>query len=202
MTCVEPNHFDDTDGAVSPQPWTQYRQVATAYAASKAGSYPVAGGGNKNALLQTLAAQWVNNSPLSQQVYGLVTRGGSSMALQARSRGYLVMSHGVHVSAAAPAMVEASRFGCGLDVGSGGTFGTNTAYGVGEVRQHSRTMPLMPQNAGWLLVGPGQTVTAAVTLRFISDFWESQAIANGEDGSESSYVTGDTRLDLFAIPVL
>ncbi|QGH80042.1 hypothetical protein SEA_NHAGOS_31 [Gordonia phage NHagos] len=200
--CVDPEHFDATDGEISPQPWTQYRHIATTEALSKAGSYPVAGGGAKNDLLQTLQVSWTNSSPLDQLVYGLVTRGGAVLALQARSRGYLVMSHGIAVGAGTPPVEEVSRFGVGLDVGSGGTFGTNTKYGVIEQRQNSRTLPLMPQQAGWLRLAPGDTVTARVELRFRSDFWETQAITDGEQGSESSYVTGDTRLDLYAVPVL
>ncbi|UBF41636.1 hypothetical protein SEA_CAIB_33 [Gordonia phage CaiB] len=200
--CVNPDQIDATDGVLSPQPWMQYRQVATAEAASKAGTYPVAGGGAKNDLLQTLGASWTNNSPLAQLVYGLVTRGGAVMTLQARSRGYLAASHGIEITTGTPAVAEVSRFGVGLDVGSGGTFGNETAYGIAEYRQNSHTMPLLPQQTGWLRVDPGQTVTARVELRFVSDFWESRAITNGEQGSESSYITGDTRLDLFALPVL
>lgn len=124
------------------------------------------------------------------------------MTLQARSRGYLVARHGIEITTGTPATAEVSRFGVGLDVGSGGTFGNETAYGIAEYRQHSHAMPLLPQQTGWLRLDPGQTVSARVELRFISDFWENRAITNGEQGSESSYITGDTRLDLFALPVL
>lgn len=199
--CVDPDHFDATEGVLAPQPWMQYRSVGTTDVLSKAGSYPVAGGGNKNDLLQSLTLAWTNNSPIDQLVYGMVTRGGASIALQARSRAYLVMSHGMGVGGA-PALQEVSRFGVGLDIGNGGTLGNQTKYGIIEQRQSSRSMPVLPGTAGWLRVGVGQTVTAAVQLRFISDFWETQAITDDESGSESSYVTGDTRLDLFAIPVL
>lgn len=199
--CVNPDHFDATEGVLSPQPWMQYRPVGTVEVASKAGSYPVAGGGNKNDLLQSLTLSWTNNSPIGQLVYGMVTRGGATLALQARSRGYLVMSHGVEIGAA-PTLQEVSRFGVGLDVGNGGTLGNQTKYGIIEQRQSSRSMPVLPGTAGWLLVGVGQTVNVAVQLRFMSDFWETQAITDDESGSESSYVTGDTRLDLFAIPVV
>ena len=90
MTCSDPTHFAELDGALSPQPWMQWRNVATAVAASKSGSYPVAGGGNRNDLLQTVQARWKNNTPIDQYAYGIVSRGGCRVALQARSRGGLV----------------------------------------------------------------------------------------------------------------
>ena len=201
MTCVEPNHFDDADGAVSPQPWMQWRQLKAQVALSVSGSYPPNGGGAKNDLLQVVQVSWTNNSPLAQNVYGLVTRGGAYMALQARSRAYLAMSHGMAAGLAAPAVTEVSRFGGGIDVGLAGTFGNQVPYAVFEQRQSSRTLPLMPQVAGWSEVAPGASVTGRVELRYVSDNWESQALSSDE-GSEASYITGDTRLDLFAVPEL
>ncbi|WAB09209.1 hypothetical protein SEA_LITTLEMUNCHKIN_33 [Gordonia phage LittleMunchkin] len=198
MTCVEPNHFDDTDGVVSPQPWMQWRRVVGQIAVSVSGGYPPNGGGAKNDLLQVSQVSWTNNTPIAQQVYGLVTRGGAYLALQARSRAYLVMRHGLALGAAAPAVAEVSRFGGGVDVGLSGS---QVPYAVFEQRQSSRTLPLVPQLAGWTTVAPGQTITGRVELRFVSDFWESQQLS-GDEGSESNYITGDTRVDLFAIPVL
>ncbi|UJE15686.1 hypothetical protein SEA_LIGMA_31 [Gordonia phage Ligma] len=201
MTCVEPNHFDATDGVVSPQPWTQWRQVRSEVALSVSGSYPPNGGGAKNDLLQVAQFTWTNNSPIAQRVYGLVTRGGAYVALQARSRAYLVMRHGLAAGAGTPPTTEVSRFGGGVDVGLAGTLGNQVPYAVFEQRQSSRTLPLMPQQAGWTEVAPAASITARVELRFVSDFWESQAMV-GDEGSESGYITGDTRLDLFAVPVL
>ncbi|QDF17563.1 hypothetical protein SEA_YAGO84_31 [Gordonia phage Yago84] len=198
MTCVEPNHFDDTDGVVSPQPWTQWRRTVGQVAVSASGGYPPNGGGAKNDLLQVVAVSWTNNSPIAQQVYGLVTRGSAYLALQARSRAYLVMRHGLLVGAGSTPMVEASRFGGGVDLGLSGS---KVPYGVFEQRQSSRTLPLLPQSTGWSTVAPGATVNARVELAFVSDYWESAQLASDE-GSEANYITGDTRLDLFAVPVL
>ncbi|AWN04237.1 minor tail protein [Gordonia phage Sour] len=197
-SCVDPNHFDATDGVVSPQPWMQWRQVRSAISASVSGSYPPNGGGAKNDLLQVIEARWTNNSPIAQQVYGLVTRGGAFLALQARSRAYLVMRHGLAQGSASPAVEEVSRFGGGIDIG---TAGSKVPYAVAEQRQSSRTLPLMPHLTGWTELAPGASITGRVELRFVSDFWENLALESDE-GSEASYITGDTRLDLFAVPVL
>lgn len=204
MTCVEPNHFDDSDGSISMQPWAQYRQIATVSAASRAGTYPPSGGGGKNEQLQAAGLFWTNDTPISQLVYGLVTRGGATMALQARSRAFLVAYHalGIGGPGTTPDAVQAGRFGVGLDVGSGGLLGINTAYGVNEIRQNSHTMPLVPQRTGWLKVDPGVTIHAAFQLFFLSEFWENTAITGGDASTGSSYVTGESRIDLFAVPVL
>lgn len=243
--CYNADHFMlDASGALSPQPWMQWRHVAGVAALTKAGSYPVtlSGGGsdvlgslgglfggilgnlpdifgtssllggltgsassagNKNDLLHDLTTKWTNDSPINQWVYGKITRGGCRVSLQARSRGGLLLSSGLAVSTdpiADAALVEASMFGCGADTGNAGTLSTGAAFGVIEERQASTTIPLSPEITGWQLLTPGQTLTARVTLRFVSDRWETSAIDGGDTGSESSYETGGTRLDLFAVP--
>ena len=49
---------------------------------------------------------------------------------------------------------------------------------------------------------PGVTIHAAFQLFFLSEFWENTSITGGDASTGSSYVTGDSRIDLFAIPVL
>jgi hypothetical protein len=242
--CWNANHFDATDGALSPQPWMQWRHVASVAADTKAGSYPTAlssssgsvfgnlgglfggllGGitgifgsasiltgltgsasaaGNKNDLLHDIQTAWTNDSPLNQWVYGKITRGGARVSLQARSRGGLLLSSGyAEAEGDAGALTEAGMFGCGADMGNAGSLSVGTAFGIMEVRQHAHTIPLAPERPGWYLLAPGSTFTARATLRFISEFWESTTIDGGTAGTESSYETGDTRLDLFAVPVI
>lgn len=204
MTCVEPNHFENDGGTVVPQPWMQYRQIATASTPSRSGTYPPTGGGAKNEQLQAVGLFWTNDTPLSQLVYGVVTRGGATMALQARSRAFMEAWHalGIGGPGTTPQAIAAGRFGTGLDVGSGGLLGVNTQYGISEVRQHSHSLPLVPQRTGWLRVDPGVTIHAAFQLFFLSEFWENTPITGGDASTGSSYITGDTRLDLFAIPVV
>jgi hypothetical protein len=206
--CVDPNHFfvDPDTGAISPQPWTQWRRVKSVTALSKSGNYAVTGGGNKNDLLHLLSAAWTNNTPLTQLVYGLVTRGGATMVLQARSRAYLLMKHAVSVVTppASPGfvLVPVSQIGLGYDMGLGGTLGIGTGYCVGEMREPAKTLPLQPTLTGWSPVPPGQQFNGQVSLSYVSDAWESASIDGGASGTESSYITGDTRIDIFAVPVL
>lgn len=196
------DHFLIEDESVSPQPWMQYRHLAAGEAASVSRSYGVSGGGNKNDPLHTVEAEWTNNSPITQWVYGMVTRGGSSVALQARSRGYIVQSHGYEITSGAPSidLVDVSRFGIGGDYGKAGLLATGTGFAVSEIRQNSTTIPLMPYLTGWFPVPPGDTFYAKVVLRFVTEYWESTAISGGDTGSESTIISGDTRLDLYAIP--
>lgn len=201
MTCVDPTHFALVDGVISPQPWMQFRHVASTAALSKSGTYGVAGGGNKNDLLHSIRAAWENDTPIPQWCYGLVTRGGARVTLQARSRAYLVQFHGYEVNSE-PGVFPVSQFGTGADIGVSGLLSIGTGFCVVENRQTSVTMPLFPQIAGWTRLEPGDEFIGRVDLRFMSEFWENTAIDGGDQGTESSYVSGDTRLDLFAVPII
>lgn len=201
MTCVEPSHFDDFEGVVAPLPWMQQTRVATLAAESKTGSYAVAGGGNKNDLLQNLVLTWTNDTPADQWVWGWVRRGGCRVSLQARSRGWLSCRHAVQLGVTAPeSTVEVSRFGTGADVGQGGMFATDTGLAISDVRSNSRRMPLLPEHIGRWLVVPGQSITARVEVRFVSELWQGALISGPSEGTNSNYVTGDTVLDLHAVP--
>lgn len=247
--CVDPLHFEVLeDGSIRPQPWMQWRNVASVAAPSKAGTYGVtlqsagvggvevfgtlgslfgslfsfipqmfgstsflsgllataSAGGNKNDLLHQLTRTWTNDTPVAQDVYGLITRGGARVSLQARSRGGLVLSSGYKVGALGDPgpLTPSSMFGVGADIGRGGTLAIGTQFCVAEERMNSVTIPLAPERTGWARLNPGESITARVELRFVSEFWENTTIDGGDSGAESSYETGDTRLDLFAVPVL
>ena len=203
MVCINPDHFITyPDGSFAPAPWMQLRQVATATVAGKSGNYGVSGGVNKNELLHTVTVAYTNDSPVDQLVYGLVTRGGAQVTLQARSRGGLVTYHGVMLGVGDPPVAEVSRLGVGGDVGRGGILGFGTGFCVLQHSQSETTTWLMPKSAGWYLLDPGASLTARVDVRFVSEYWESSAIDGGDQGTESSYISGDTRVDLFAVPVI
>ena len=203
MTCVEPSHFDDLDGIIEPLPWMQQARVATDLVVSKVGSYAVAGGGNKNDLLQSLTIVWENDSPADVWVWGEMRRGGSKVSLQATSRGFISVRHGVQIGATPPVLTsadEVSRFGTGMNVGQSGNFATDTGLAVSDVRANSHRLPLMPEYVGrWSLV-PGQKIAAKIEVRFVSESWQSSLITGGSEGTNSNYVTGDTALDLYAVP--
>jgi hypothetical protein len=161
-------------------------------------------GGNKNDLLHGLQLEWTNGSPVTQDVYGLITRGGCRVSLQARSRGGLVLSSGYKLNTPGDPgpLVPCSMVGCGADMGRSGTLAIGTTFGVIEERMNSVTIPLAPERVGWARLAPGESITARAELRFISEFWENTTIDGGDSESESSYETGGTRLDLFAVPVI
>lgn len=194
-----PNHLDATGGVLHPQPWMQLRQVASREVDAVARGYGTTGGAAKNDLLQTVTVTWTNNSPIPQQVYGLVTQSGSSVALQSRSRGYLRMDHGV-AATGTPTMVEVSRFGGGAEAGMGGLLALGSGFAIHEVRQPSTTIPVMPQLTGWSVVAPGASITMRADVRFISEFWEATPIDGGDSNTESTVTAGALRLDVFAVP--
>lgn len=203
MTCVDPLHFGITaDGAIYPQPWTQWRQVATKTLPTVVKDFAVSDGGNKNQLIHAITVEWTNDSPLTQQVYGMVTREGARVTLQARSRAYLLQRHAWAVGAS-PTLVltDVSWMGVGADAGKGGVLDTGTDLCVAEHRSNAHTMPLMPHVAGWQSLAPGAKITAKMELRFKSERWEDTTPST-TDGTTSGFRSGATRVDLFAVPVL
>lgn len=198
------DHFSVVDEAIGPQPWMQLRMVASGSVQSVSKSYDPNDGVAKNDLLQSTRVQWTNNSPITQYVYGIVTKSGSQVTLQSRSRGYLSTGHGVTIGSAGAAvtLVEASRFGVGTDLGNGGILGLGGEFGISELRQNSTSIPLMPNLTDWFIVEPGQTFNAALEVRFISENWEATIISGGDADTESKIITGDARVDLFAVPAV
>ncbi|MCB1718828.1 MAG: hypothetical protein KDK05_27150 [Candidatus Competibacteraceae bacterium] len=198
------------DGVIVPQPWMQWRRVATVVAESKAGTYGVTsnilesifGGGDKDELLHAIGTEWTNDTPLPHYVYGMVTRGGATVTLQARSRAYFEMVHGWRIGLNDLEYASVSKVGTGADLGRSGMLAVGTGFAISEHRQNSVTMQLRPDIAGWQNVDPGETFWAGVQLFFRSEFWENGTIDGGDSASESGYVSGDTRLDLFAVPIL
>lgn len=198
---VDPDHFSSVLGVIQPQPWMQYRWVATGKAVAVNKSFNVIGSARDD-LVHTANAIWKNNTPINQYVYGLVTRGGCRVALQARTKAYLKLSHAAAVNDSSPGdLVEVSKMGCGMELGRDGALATD-AFGIIEVRQSTVTMPLMPKRINWTKVEPQETFRAKIELRWVSEFWENTSIDGGNSGSESSYSSGDTRIDLFAIPII
>jgi len=200
---IDTTHFYlDTDGALQPQPYMQLRRVAVDTAAPKAGNYGVSGGQNKNDLLQTLSVSWTNDTPIDALVWGEVTRGGSKVTLQARSRGGLVFQNGCDTTGAAIKLTEASMLAVGLDIGLSGVLSTDTAFGVTEVRQSAVTMPLCPDTTGLMTLIPGATFTGRVDCRFVTQVWQGTDPDGGAAGSESTYSAGELKLELFALPYI
>ena len=198
---VDRDYFDDTVGIITPQPWNQLRMVATGSADGITMGFPATNAGvNYDSPLHDVTVQWTNDTPVNQAVYGMATRGGAVVSLQARSRGYLLSQHGYSLDGSVPTLVDVSRVGCGVDRGLGGIFAGGVNYGISEYHQNSVTMPFMPNVPQLITVAPGQTITARVAVRFRSEYWESVNISGGTAFTQSYIVSGDTRLDLYALP--
>ena len=200
------NHFQILGDEIGPQPWMQQRIVKTSIEASVSRDYDTGGGQNKNDLIHLVAAKWTNNTPIAQWVYGLVTRDGHSVALQARSRGYISTSHAFDITATSTDptsfdYVEVSKSGIGMDKGVGGLLGVGTGFGIVEKRDVANTVPLMPHRPGWFRIEPGKTFHARVLVRFVSEFWENSLIDGGDSSTHSGFISGETRLDLVAVPI-
>lgn len=195
--CVNEQQIDATDGVLSPEPYMQWRHVATASAVNTVLT-PAQGGGAINTLINDITATWTNTSPIAQIAYALVTRGGSQMITQARSALFINTQQGVSVGAAppAPTLALVSRFGGGVDTGVNGIFGVD--FAIQEQRCGPRTM-MCGSNTS---VPAGQQFKARNELRLVSDFWETTGIDGGNGEFESYITVGEVRVDIFAYPSL
>ena len=99
-------------------------------------------------------------------------------------------------------LVDASMFGVGGDIGRGGVIAQGTDFCNMSQQMNSVTFPLQPELTGWTLLTPGEVFTARAEVRFISEFWETSQIDGGNAGLDSSFESGATRLDLFAVPYI
>jgi hypothetical protein len=201
--CVDPDHFVvDGDGALSPQPYAQWRHVATNSAGSVQKSYNT-NGGNQAEDLVNFQVAWTNPGPMSMLTYALVTRGGASVKTGTRTRAYIAMYYG-QASGVSPADPTAStllgRMGSGLD-GSTYTSGSTTyaRWGTTEVRQAEHSLLVGP----FVTLAPGQSLKTRIRLRWDADFWETLTyLVSGSGEAELAVMTGPTRLDLYAIPII
>lgn len=198
--CVNTTHFQVIGGTdLEPQPYMQWRHVATNTLASNTYSYtPV--GSNPSADLADLQVQWTNSSPISQVVYCMITRGATKVITQARAVAALQTSFG-QTAGASPAdpTMPGTVIGLFGNGGDSGAVGSNALYMITESRQAERTYPL-----GSVVTLPAtQTVKFRIRLRWNAVAWESTGVDGGNTSeTESTLVTGDTRLDIFAIPSL
>jgi hypothetical protein len=163
-------------------------------------------GGAKNDLLYQLMSSWTNTTPINQWVYGMITRGGVRMTVQARTQAYILVLSGYVVSETTtpgtPTLTLSSAIGCGADTGLGGELSVGAGYCIIEERQNAVTFPVQPEVAGWVNLAPGETYTAALQVRYAAPTWETETIDGGNTDTDTSYDDGGTRLDIFALPVL
>lgn len=200
--CINTNHFNVTAGAISPKPYTQWRHVATNTASSVQATYNT-NGGNQAADLVNFQVAWTNTDPLSMKVYTVMTRGGATVKTGARTRAFIATYYG-QANGVSPADPTAStlmgRFGSGLDGGHAVYSGTDYArWATTEVRQGEHSLMVGP----FITLTTGQTLKTRVRLRWDADFWETLPYnLAGSSEAELSVMTGGTRLDLYAIPVI
>lgn len=198
--CINEDEFEMVDGThVTPLEHMQWRHVAVGLANDVTETLVAADGVAKNILIHTVQAEWTNTSPVTQNVYGLITRGGSRVVLMARSRAYIQINSGqvVGVAPADPATSTVlSKFGCGAYRGL--ELFTNPRFMVVEHRIGERTGLIGDTNA----VAPGETVKVRAAVSFVSDNWESVAIYGGTGENEAGFTSGATQIDLYAYPVL
>lgn len=197
--CVNEDQFNMDGGAISPKEFMQWRHVAVNTAASIDKQYPPNTAWTTPDPLHTIVASWTNTSPVNQKVYGLLTRGGSTVVLMARSRAFIEVKSGVVVGVAPAdpaASLSISRFGIGFDRGL--ELFTYPRYTVLEHRIGERTMLIGDTHT----VAPGETLKIAAAVAYVAENWETVAIYNDNSQLEARITSGATQLDLYAYPSL
>lgn len=201
--CVDPDHFDvNAEGEMSPNPVLQWRHVATNELGGFSEVYDV-DAGNQAEDLGELQVAWTNADTVSMQVYGILTRGGSTVVSTARTRLYIETYFG-QTSGVAPADPVAStligRMGNGVDFqrARNPIDNTNANFGLIQTRQAERSSLI----GTTVTLATGEEMKIRVRLRVDAGFWETLPPDGGDAETLLSVLTGDTRLDLFAIPVI
>ncbi|MFJ1459727.1 hypothetical protein [Nocardia sp. N2S4-5] len=194
--CINPAAFDTTDGVVSPHPWMQWRHVETG---SATGTVVDPLTDTAEVLSHTLQVAWTNDTTISQHAYGLCTRGASQVITTANKR-FVVEQRRGWASGTAPAdppvTMQTGRHGGGIDLGlvSAGV----AVFGVWEHRQGEATTPIGPD----VVLAPGQMLKVRVAVYVVRDSWSPSPNAAYANEVENHIETGDTRLDIFAYPVI
>lgn len=196
--CIDPEHFEVVGDDLTPQEYMQWRHVATNTAPSIQNEYLVSGGNQAEDLLE-LQVSWTNPDPVGMNVYGLLTRGGSIVTNNPRNQVYLETYWGA-TQGVAPVDPVAStlvgRFGNGASLGLVG--GTETIFTNFQTRQGERTSVL----GSTVVLATGESYKLRIRLRWDAQFWETLPVINSGAETELSVVTGESRLDLFAYPVI
>lgn len=196
--CVNEDQFEMVDGTdLQPQPYMQWRHVATNEAPGQVLILNPVGGSGQAADIYQLQVSWTNPDPLPMNVYCLITRGGSRMAISAQNTAYIETYSGF-AQGAAPADPTAStlvsRFGTGCD------FGTNL---IGQIENRTTETRAGERTAlfGPTIVLPStQQYKARVRLRIDALAWSGAGVSGTE--GEFTVDVGGTRLDLVAYPAI
>lgn len=201
--CINTDQYDMVDGThLQPKPHMQWRHVATNVLASNTYNFTVVQASAPAQDLAQLQVQWTNTSPISQKVYGMLTRGCTEVVTQARQVAYCETYWGA-AQGAAPADPTAStfigRFGNGSDCGVFPSGGTNALYLITDTRTLERTYPV----GNVITLPAGHTYKLRIRLRYDAAQWETVGVDGGNTTeTECSLVTGASRLDLFSVPDL
>lgn len=201
--CVNDEHFEtDEDGGLRPVGYLQWRHVATNSMGGFTESYTVDGGSQAEDLGE-LQVAWTNADPIDMLVYGVLTRAGTTVTTTARTRLYLETYVGA-ASGSAPADPTANtligRIGNGIDLQLAAVPINNSIanFGLIQTRQAERSSLI----GSTVTLTTGQEYKLRVRLRVDAGFWETLPPDGSAAETQLSVLTGETRLDLYAIPVI
>ncbi|MDE1675133.1 DUF7172 family protein [Nocardia gipuzkoensis] len=197
--CIDGAFFDVTDGEISPKRHWQFQHRATA---SAGGAVFTPANNSAGTTLFTVQVQWTNTTPISQNVYALMTHGPVRYSIDGLKHLVIRTQWGTSfgVSPADPTLTEESRVRGLVDAGTG-TAGSSTVaiYALLEDRQPTNSVPI-----GDLVTLPaGQTMKARAQVSWNTAAWGLDWYTGwGDPVPQRVGKVGPIRLDLFSTPVI
>lgn len=197
--CIDPNSFDVTAGAISPKRHWQFQHRATAVGG---GAVFTPANNSAGTTLFTVQVQWTNNTPITQNVYALMTQGPVRYVIDGMKHLVIRYQWGTSsgASPADPTLTEESRVRGYPDFGTALNGGVTIAvYAQLEDRQPTNSVPI-----GDLIALPaGQTMKARVQVSWLTSAWGVDWASQwGDPATIRIGKVGPVQIDLFSTPVI
>lgn len=196
--CIDDTFFTVTAGEVSPRRYWQYAHRATAVGG---GANPTVVQNAAGTTLFTVDVAWTNDTPISQQVHCLMTRGASRYALDNLKHVEVRWRWGTSsgVAPADPTLTDEMRLRGYADLGTGTVSGSTVGvFYLFEDRHPTASTPI----GDVVTLAPGQQMKARCQVSWSTLAWGlNWASIYGDPAPHRVLKIGPVRLDLFSTPV-
>ncbi|WP_280248799.1 DUF7172 family protein [Nocardia abscessus] len=200
--CVDDDYFETPAGVLSPKRQWQWAHRATA---SAGGATFTPANNAAGTTLFTVQAAWTNDTPVTQQVYAVMTAGPVRYVLDSLKHMTIQYQWGTSFGAAPadPTLTEESRVRGYPDLGTGNATPSGPVVGIYvllEDRQPTNSVPI----GDVVTLPPGQQMKARVQVRWFTSAWgiDWYVPAWGDPAPYRVGKVGPVRLDLFSVPVI
>lgn len=197
--CIDTAYFDAPGGEISPKRHWQFEHRASA---TVSGWTFTPANNAAGTTLGFVQAQWLNSTPVAQQVYAVLTADATRYAIDQLKHLVIQTQWGTSFGAAPadPTLTEESRVRGYLDFGTTTVSSTTVGvFGMLEDRQPKISTPI-----GDVITLPaGQTMKARAQVRWFTSAWGLDWYsAYGDPVAQRIAKVGALQIDLFSTPVI